>query len=709
MAFPRPNLLLYAEWSRWLRRNRVIVIFAVAAASIGITRLPLFLRFIPLLKLEQALVDSRFRLRANVPASPDCVIVGINASSLNAANFDPADVARSEALQLMQHPFPWNRKVYALLLDKLMAAGARTVVIDLLFLNGADGDEDFAAALRKYGDRVVIGSAFMLENPDSTDARLIYRMPAPGLLSATREKIAGCTRFPVELDGVIRRTWYWTSELREYGVEDNSRDIISMAGLGATKFDPKLTLPDGTYYINYQGPATTYPYLPIEEVFTDRDFTRDRRFEFGQVFKNKLVFVGPVAEVFQDNHNTPYGLMPGVEIHAQIAGSLLARTPLRNAPDWMALALSLPLALVAAWASLRMTHALALSGFLAGGILIFFGAAQWAFVGGRMLIPMVAPLVAFGGTTVFGLGLNFLVEQMERARTRSVLDRYVSRNVAELVMAERDQFEKALGGQNRCVTVLFSDIRGFTTMTEEAAAENVVGQLNEYFYRMVDAVLAADGTLQQFVGDAIMAIWGNTNIVDPVEGALKAVRTSLAMSAALKELNIQWLGNPKRRQLRIGIGVNHGDVIVGSLGHPQRMEFATIGDGVNTAARLETATAQFGCQILVGEAVERRTRGRFHYRQIGLVRFKGKVKAIEVFAPLGESGSPCPAWLDEYHLGICLYRKRAFQEALGSFESARSQMGGEDRLCEMYLARCKSCLYDPPAADWDGTWTLTEK
>jgi adenylate cyclase len=709
MALPRTNRLLYADWSRWLRRNRVLVVFAVAAIAICFAQLPLYFRYIPALKLEQALIDFLFRLRANVPGSPDCAIVGINASSLEPSNFKPADVAGSEALQLMQQPFPWNRKVWALLLDKLFAAGAKTVVIDLLFLSPAAGDDDFAAALRKYGDRVVIGSAFTLEDPDSTDVRLIYQTPVPDLLSATRENITGCTTLPEELDGVIRRTWYWTSKLRQFDVEDNSHDIISMAGLGATKFNPRLVLPDGTHLINYQGKATTYPYLPIEELFMDRIFNHDPRFEFGNVFKNKLVFVGPIAEMFHDEHNTPFGLMPGVEIHAQIAGSLLQGTSIRDAPGWMSLALCVPLALVAAWASIRMTHALALSGFLAGGILVFTLVAQWFFVGRGILIPMVAPLNGFCGTTVFGIVFNFLLEQMERARIRSVLDRYVSRNVAELVLTERDEFEKALGGQQRQVSVLFSDIRGFTTMTEGTEAHNLVEQLNEYFYKMVEAVLTAEGTLQQFVGDALVAVWGNILILDPADSALKAVRTSLAMNAALNELNAAWAANPLRRQLRIGIGINHGEVIVGDIGHPQRTEFTAIGDGINTAARLESATKQFGCGILVGQAVEELTRRSFHYRQVGIVKFKGKQKAIEVFTPLGESGSPCPPWLVDYHTAVAHYRKHSFQEALAAFEAVNLNIGGEDRLCEMYLAHCKACLSDPPGPGWDGAWTLTEK
>jgi len=161
--------------------------------------------------------------------------------------------------------------------------------------------------------------------------------------------------------------------------------------------------------------------------------------------------------------------------------------------------------------------------------------------------------------------------------------------------------------------------------------------------------------------------------------------------------------------LNIGIGINHGEVIVGSLGHPKRMEYATIGDGINTAARLETATKQFGCTVLIGEAVENLTRQWFLYRKVGSVQFKGKLNVIEVFTPLGETGTASPPWLERYHAAIALYRQRSFTEALAGFEAVAIEIGGNDRLCEMYIDQCRAFMVNPPPPDWDGAWTLTEK
>ena len=630
----------------------------------------------------------------------------LNPDTLNPDNYKDLNPAGSEALRLMQQPFPWNREVYGLLLDKLFAEGAKTVAIDFVFAGANQGDDDFVAALAKYGDRVVLGSAFQEETSQAGTTRQFYLQPETRLTGATPERIVGyCTLMEDVADGTVRRTRYWNSEFGQLFNDNKGDNIISMAGLGVTKFKPATPLPHGQYFINYTGGENTYSYLPIQEVFMDSSYAGG----YAARFQGKLVFVGPIAEVFHDVHQTPFGPVPGVEIHAQIASDLIHGTNLRNAPEWLELALTLLMATLAVIASAKEVHALGLAAVLAGGVALLFGAAQLIFNGAGMLIPMTGPLVAFAGTGLAGLVINFLAEQKERRRVRSVLDRYVSRNVAELVLAESDQFELAQRGQRRQVTVIFSDIRGFTTITESAVPEELVEQLKEYFFEMVNAVFEQEGTLQQYVGDAIMAVWGNTRILDPTVGALQAVHAAFAMREGLQKLNTQWKNVAGRRQFHSGIGVNHGEVIVGSLGHPQRMEFTTIGDGVNTAARLETATKQFGCDILVGKSVEAMTNSQILYRAVGLVRFKGKTQAIEVFTPMCEITTPPPARRHSSHQGVDFYRRADFPNALTSLEAAQTQIGSDDALCAMYLAQCRLHLAEPPPSGWDGSWSLSEK
>jgi adenylate cyclase len=256
---------------------------------------------------------------------------------------------------------------------------------------------------------------------------------------------------------------------------------------------------------------------------------------------------------------------------------------------------------------------------------------------------------------------------------------------------------------------LFSDIRGFTTMTESSDADKLVAQLNEYFSDMVGSVLQQNGTLQKFIGDAIMAVWGDTHSQGIEADAQRAVTAALQMRGALAKLNARWKENPDRTKFSIGVGVNHGEVIVGNIGHPRRMEFTVLGDGVNLAARLESATKQFHTDILVGEQVEKLTREHFVYRTVDLLTVKGKTKPVEVFSLLSDRSLPPPAWLTTYHDAIKLYRGRKFPVAAARFDDARKKMNSEDFLCTMYRLRCAAYEQKPPPEDWDGSFTLEEK
>jgi adenylate cyclase len=339
----------------------------------------------------------------------------------------------------------------------------------------------------------------------------------------------------------------------------------------------------------------------------------------------------------------------------------------------------------------------------------FLVGSQLAFTNGNLVVSMMPPLFCLIGTGSFGIIFEYAMEQLEKRRYRNVLDRYVSKNVAKQILNDRRSFQDALKGRKKPVTVLFSDIRGFTTMTERSDPDKLVTQLNEYFAEMVGSVLKNGGTLQKFIGDAIMAVWGDTHSHGNDKDARGAVTTALQMRAALAKLNAIWKDNPDKEQLSIGIGVNHGDVIVGNIGHAQRMEFTVLGDGVNLAARLESSTKQFHADILVGATAEKLTRSFFVYRAVDLLVFKGKTKPIEVFTPLSDNTVPAPHWLKIYHEAIGLYRQRKFKEAIALFNEAQKQIGQPDYLCEMYTLRCSALSENPPPENWDGSYTLSEK
>jgi len=683
-------------------------------------------------KAEGTVSDNYYRFRGETLPDPRIKLIGFNTTSFQLDTISSNEIAASETLQKMQQPWPWDRSVYAAILEKLMNAGAKVVMFDFVFASETDGDDIFARALEKYKDRVVIGEMFADEQGviSQSDKSFAKKLTTPNqrLMLAGTESVPGLVTLWPDDDDVVRRTRYRTSVLRETiemptvapsivamlerQIRDGKApdDLPHISTLAAEKFKGQISTPppDPKTYINFQGKGGTYRAWPVENMFVDALWQKPP-FKSGLAVSNKIVIVGPMAEIFHDVHTTPFGETPGPEIQAQILSALLHGQWLTETSDRADFWLALGCVALALLICFGIPQALLKGLLLVASTLALVLGCQMEFAYSNLVVPMLPPLFCLIGTGSFGIIFEYSMEQLERRRYRNVLDRYVSKNVARQILNDRRSFQEALKGRKKPVTVLFSDIRGFTTMTERSDADKLVMQLNEYFADMVGSVLKNGGTLQKFIGDAIMAVWGDTHTKGNAEDARGAVATALQMRAALAKLNAAWKDNPDREKYSIGIGVNHGEVIVGNIGHPQRMEFTVLGDGVNLAARLESATKQFHADILVGAAAEKLTRDFFVYRTVDLLTVKGKTKPVEVFAPLSDRTVPAPGWLRTYHEAVALYRQRKFKDALVLFDAVQKQIGVQDYLCEMYTLRCAALSEAPPAENWDGSFTLSEK
>ncbi|HEY1717779.1 MAG TPA: adenylate/guanylate cyclase domain-containing protein [Verrucomicrobiae bacterium] len=699
-------VIRYAQW--------IIAVFGFLVFGLTQTN-----RIQSLVLWQQAVgvfIDERYLWRSERLPDPDIKLIGVTTSSLGLTELSPEEIAASQTLQLMQHPWPWdNRSIYAAILEKLMDAGAKVVVFDFVFASQAQGDDVFAKALQKYKDHVVIGSMFTKQVGEYTQ----YTPPNQGLLLPGVESTIGVVNTYPDSDGVVRHGRYRTSLAREsteipnlFASESFTNlypdDLIHLTTLAVQKFSGKVSLPPSDNFIDFQGATGIYTPLPVEDMFVP-ELWEAPPFNGGMTFSNKIVVVGPIAEIFKDIYRTPFGETPGPEIQAQTIAALLNNSWLTEPPSIFEAVLSLLLMWVALEICLRINNAFLKVPVLVGAVAVFLVACQIAFTKYKLILPMMQPLFCLVVTGAFGIVFQYALEQVERLRYRNILGRYVSENVAKAVLDDKRSFEESLRGLKKPVTILFSDIRGFTSMTEGSDADKLVSQLNEYFLEMVGVVLKEGGTLQKFIGDAMMAAWGDTHSSGLQNDAQRAVRAALEMRPKLAELNARWNGNADRQKLAIGIGVNHGDVIVGNIGHPQRMEFTVIGDGVNLAARLESATKQFRSDILVGETVEALTREQFIFRSVDLLTVKGKSKPVEVFALLSDRSLPPPAWLTKYQDAVKLYRNRKFAEAANQFEAARKEIGVKDYLCEMYIERCEVYIEQPPPEDWDGSYALSEK
>jgi adenylate cyclase len=643
---------------------------------------------------------------------PDVVYLAIDQASIRLDQFGEEDFAASPELQMMRQEWPWPRAIYARILDRLMESGVKVVAIDVMFPVPRDGDEEFRAALDKYRDRVVIGCNFGTSERAGVTRSL--DLPTDSLIEPTApldDRVAFLNFWP-DSDAVIRHVHYHTTMAEVIGespaADEEVLDSFAWKALERSGRPHAVGTDDRRRRIRFAGPTNTFRPRSVCDLFDERKWNSPE-YRKGEFFRGKIVVLGAQGNSMKDEVLTPMGFMDGPELHlnainAGLQGEFLPTTSLttRLLLTGVGGVLALLLCHLAHGPLVRLgLLALACAGWVIAAVLAYGQAGSF--------IPTVGPLIALASGGVGCLGWDFFLERRDRVRIRSILDRYVAKNVVDLVVAESDAFSAALRGQRRYVTTLFSDIRGFTTMTEEADPEELVAQLNEYFFAMVEGVLAEGGTLQDYIGDAIMAVWGDTRALPRETSAFHAVRTALLMETALVDLNKRWATMPGRRHFAIGIGINQGDVVVGSLGHPMRLRFATVGDGINTAARLETATKHFGCGILVGETVESSTRGQFHYRSVDRVIFKGKGVPIEVYTPLGEATSPAPSWFHDYERAVTLYRERQFAEAASIFQAVAKAIGKEDALCRMYLGRCERFAAEPPAEDWDGSYQMSEK
>ena len=678
-------------------------------------------------KAEGTLIDRRYLLREESLPDPLIKLIGLGTTSFQLDSLAPEEIAASPTLQKMQQPWPWDRSVYAAILEKLMNAGAKVVMFDFVFASETDGDDVFAKTLEKYKGRVVIGE--MTANEEGTTGKTKkLTTPNERLLSPGEESLAGLVDIWTDSDGIVRRARYRTSVERETletpGIDPRivaylkkeisagkiPDNLVQITARAAEQFKGNIFTPSSgkKSFINFQGSPGTYRAWPVENMFVD-ELWKAKPFNGGLAVSNKIVIVGPMAEIFHDVHETPFGEMAGPEIQAQMLAALLHSGWLTETSSVLNFWLALGAVALALLICLGIPQALLKGLLLIGATVAFLVVCQFVFNDHNLVVPMMPALFCFVTTGSFGIIFEYTLEQLERRRYRNVLDRYVSKNVAKTILNDRRSFVEALKGRKQPVTVLFSDIRGFTTMTESADADKLVAQLNEYFSDMVGSVLQHNGTLQKFIGDAIMAVWGDTHSKGIKADAQRAVTAALQMRVALAKLNAGWKENPDRNKLSIGVGVNHGEVIVGNIGHPKRMEFTVLGDGVNLAARLESATKQFHTDILVGEQVEKLTREHFIYRVVDLMTVKGKTKPVEVFSLLSDRSVPAPAWLATYHEAIKLYRTRKFLAAAARFNDARNEMSGEDFLCTMYRLRCAAYEQKLPPENWDGSFALEEK
>jgi adenylate cyclase len=699
--------------------KRALIVVAICAACTLLFGLLWQKEFPPLKQLESWAEDLRARNGRKTPMDDRLVLIGIDKLVYDPADFSSKDYEEEPVLPLLQQNFPWSRAVWARLIQKLGDAGARVIVFDLVFAAPGPGDAELKQALEKYGDRVVIGYNI---NWTKTDQRNYVELQLPnpdvftaqGTNSPVEDPHLGYVNVFPDADGKLRHAHYRQTghQVRDILPPDVVLESLDSRVLRTFGRPDLVPLDFEGVRFRYTGPPNTFKPVRIGDVLSPKVWAAN--FHSGADFKDKIVFIGPTTVLFHDILDTPFAeVMPGPEVHLNIINAALHK----EFPGEPSMAMQLCLIALAgiiatAIASFlrqplkRLLALLVLAVMYAVWSKLYFSRAG---ISAQLLLAST-PILVLLLSGIVALGYDYLLERLEKRRVRRTLERYVSRDVVKELLDNPQTFFNALGGVRKPVTILFSDIRGFTTLTENADSAGLVKQLNEYFQEMVAHVFAHQGSLDKFIGDAVMGVWGSIVSHGVSRDACNAVATALAMKRSLRQLNEDW----KKRgmlELAFGIGINHGEVIVGNLGSPEKMELTVIGDPVNLASRLEGLTKKYHLELLLGESMAKLVGDTYILRTVASVQVKGKTKAVDIFTVMSDGAAQTvsmPVWLARYEDGVRLYRERKFSEAAAEFRECLSKQP-DDFLSARYLGFCEALIKNPPDDSWTAAEVMTDK
>jgi adenylate cyclase len=641
----------------------------------------------------------------------DFVFLGIDQSTLQLPPFLPEEITGNRALQLMtERPFPWSREVWAILLDKLFTSGARLVLFDLVFNPPNDGDPAFHDALEKYRDRVVLGANFDLANGAQAVVPNDSLIPPPQMRD---ERVGYVIFFPDLQDGKVRAARYTTSDRQLAGLPPHpSEEIVeSLSARALEKLGRAADVPrDQQPHLIRFSRVGAYEPRPLWEVFDPKLWQAN--YGGGAFFKDKVVMIGASSQIAHDVVATPMSAdTPGPTVHLQVMAATLGHEFLHNTSATVDLALLCGSGLLAWGIVTFVRRPVSCIVLLVAISVTYLGAARVAYDRMGLLMFVVPALTAFLTSGSFSLGFEYALERVEKLRTRRTLERYVSKNLVKEILDNPDSFYSSLRGVRIPATILFSDIVGFTTLTESADPEALVAQLNEYLSRMTKAVFENGGTLDKFIGDAVMAVWGNVSSRGKAEDAKACAHAALAMRRELHALNEAWHARGIA-PFAIGIGMNHGDVLGGNIGSQEKADPTVIGDAVNLASRLEALTRIYSVDVLIGESVAELIRDSFHLRSVARAQVKGKTRPVEIFTLVSARDQPSDAeylkWLEIYEEALRRFRDRDFTQAKILF-SRFLEFYPDDYLARMYLERTLDYGQAPPDEAWNAVEVFKKK
>ncbi len=674
--------------------------------------------------LERPLWDWRVRQQADKGAATDSVCtIMIDQTSLDAAR---------EQFGLA---WPWERQSYAYILDFCRRAEAKAVIFDILFtehsIHGVADDEALGEAIAR-GIPFVIALPVGVGTEQPWPETAAYRLPlASNIPGLTPEGIAAASRleasFPIppissnatmlanvisepDKGAIFRR-------LQPYRIFDNRLvPNLGLAAVLATEPDTSIrvepgklqigsrTIPldrQGNAILRFRGPTQTHKAFNATSVLQS-----EANLQAGEPapidpsdLKGKFVLVGMTAPGLMDLKPTPMGkTYPGMEIHATFLDNLLSGDFLRECQMPVTLAFMLLLAMVAGGtvrASRKSTTvAAALPAFCVVAIASGFAAYRLGW-----WLP-VAPLISAALLAmVAAVIVNYAVEGRQKRFIKGAFKQYLSPIVIEKLMENPDQLK--LGGEEKVLSIFFSDIQGFTSISEKLSPTQLTGLLNEYLTAMTDIIYKTGGTIDKYEGDAIIAFWNAP--LEQADHAVQAVRAALRCQAKLAAMRAD-LNERYGSNLYVRIGINTGLVVIGNMGSNQRFNYTFLGDAGNLAARLEGINKQFGTHLMISQNTRQAIGNAFPARELSRVRVVGKTEPITIYEPmLPEAAEARREPLAAFQAALETYYAGDFAQAQARFAAI-----ADDPVAAIYAKRCATLAATPPA-NWDGIWTIGEK
>lgn len=699
--------------------KKIAVVLIIALLSVVATYTA---SLIPLVRaFELKSIDKQFQLYAD-PQKADKRIVFVEVDQPSLDHFEKDNI-----------PFPWPRTMYSPIIDYCAKGGAKAIIFDILFNNmspyGEEEDQSFANTIEEAGN-VYMAAAFMESgagpSPEIGQSfGLSFEGDAPPAitknsvslpLDVIRDAVKGIgsVTFKPDEDGVYRRI----SPMVRYGdflvpglslapLVDKSQKIkISKSLLTIANMEIPIDSA-GNMWINYQGPRGTYRWHSAAEVISSAMMVQngDEPLILQSEFRDAYVIIGYTAPGIYDLKPTPMSAVsPGMAAHAALLDTLLNERFLKEAPVWVVALIGFIGAMIVAMAVISVGSPI-ISGFLVLAVAITLFVVSGEFFKSGLIVNLVTVEVPLALSLVMSAVYRFQFEGKQRRYIKKAFQHYVSPNVVEQMLKEPDKLK--LGGEKRYITVFFSDLVGFTSLSEKTEPNELVLVLNEYTTLMAETITERGGTVDKYIGDAVMAFWGAP--VDQDEKATKACITALETFTKLKAFSDKLVAQGLT-PVDMRIGLNSGYAIVGNMGSADRFDYTALGDTVNQGARLEGLNNAYGTKILAAEATWMEAKEAVFGRKVDYLTVKGKeipITVYEIMAKRGEETKLQRMIAEKYETAFALYLSRDWEKSAPLFEEILKVT--DDGPSKVLLERSRLYLKTPPPDDWNGSFRHTSK